>query len=435
MYRACTPGPPTGSGADRGRAAQDTAHARHNGRMARGLWCGAGDCGRTPAEVDEFVARAAGAGFDLLLVELKGGHGLLRYPSRAFPQAVEPGYAEFDLPAHLLESCRRRGVELHAWMIDFFEGEDGPAYRQHPEWAARDPHGRPTNEERLRGERFTGLWMCPARRPGYTDQWLVPLLAEFAGRYGFDAVHHDYVRYPGDLAPDQYCFCDGCLEELPRWAGYASEARPDEAFDHAHYDREYLEAHWEQSPRVLPAYWERLRRHEKARFLLEGGFFRYGRQDLDYFFYRYRTEAVVRFVREAAEAVRAARPGTGLSAAVFKNPVHSGRFIGQDWREFAPWVDTVIPMDYRDHFPGTFEDYLALLGEAVRRQRGWAGGFRRYLAGFALWPLVRDGEDEGSRAERMRETIALLEQESPEGWAMFCAGDLGRYGLWEALPG
>lgn len=402
--------------------------------VTRGLWCGAGDCGRTPAEVDEFVARVAGAGFNLLLPELKGGHGLLRFPSRGFPQAVEPGYEAFDLPAHLLESCRRRGVELHAWFIDFFEGEHGPAYRAHPEWAARDAQGRPTNHERLRGERFTGLWMCPARRPGYADRWLVPMLREFAERYAFDAVHHDYVRYPGDLAPDQYCFCDWCLDELPRWAGYVNESRPDEPFEHAHYDREYLEAHWEQSPRVLPGYWARLNRAEKSRFLLEGGFFRHGRSDLDYFFYRWRVEAVARFVREAAEAVRGARPGMGLSAAVFKNPVHSGRFIGQDWREFAPWVDTLIPMDYRDHFPGTFEDYLELLAEAVGRQRSWASGFSRYLAGFALWPLVRDGEDEDTRGGRMAETVRLLESESPGGWVMFCAGDLERYGLWGRLP-
>lgn len=401
--------------------------------MTQGLWCGAGDCGRTPGEVDDFVARVAGAGFNLLLPELKGGHGLLRYPSREFPQAVEPGYSDFDLPSLLLASCRKRGIELHAWFIDFFEGEGGPAFNSHPEWAARNAQGRPTNEETLRGERFTGLWMCPAQRPGYSDQWLVPILREFAERYDFDAVHHDYVRYPGDLAPDQYCFCDSCIEDLPHWAGYVNEARLDEPFDHALYDREYLEAHWEQSPRVLPAYWDRLHRAERSRFLLEGGYFRYGRQDLDYFFYRWRTEAIVRFVREAAEAVRGARPGMGLSAAVFKNPVQSGRFIGQDWREFSPWVDSVIPMDYRDHFPGSFDDYLALLAEAVGRQKVWATEFTRYLPGFALWPLVQGGENEAERGARMRATIEILQTESPQGWVMFCAGDLGKYRLWEKL--
>jgi hypothetical protein len=397
----------------------------------RGLWCGPSDFGLTEGSVDAFVRRCADSGFNLILPEFKGGHGLLRWPSERFPQAVEPPYRQFDLPAHVLESCRRHGVECHAWLIDFLEGEHGPAYREHPEWAARDAHGRPTNAERLRGDRFTGLWMCPAQRPGYTDQWLVPVYREFAERYAFDAVHHDYVRYPGDLAPDQYCFCDRCLEDLPRWAGYVNESFPEEAFLHTHYDREYLEAHWEQSPRVLPTFWSKLNRQEKARFLLEGSFFRYGRSDLDVFFYQYRAEAVLRFVEEAHAAVQSARPGMGTSAAVFKNPVHSGRFIGQDWRRFHPMVDTLIPMDYRDHFPGGFDHYLGLLEEAVRRQRAWAARFQRYLVGFAVWPLVREPEPESNRAAHFEQTVALAKAMNPQGFVVFCAGDLDRYALWD----
>ena len=96
--------------------------------------------------------------------------------------------------------------------------------------------------------------MCPARRPGYTDQWLIPLIKEFALRYDADAIHHDYVRYPGDLAPDTYCFCDYCLEQIPKYAGYYSPAHPDHALL-APMDRPHIEAHWERSPKVLPPNW------------------------------------------------------------------------------------------------------------------------------------------------------------------------------------
>lgn len=399
----------------------------------RGLWCGASDCGLTRSEVADFVAKVADGGFNLLLPEFKGGHGLLRYPSKLFPQAVEEPYGEFDLPAVLLEECRKRGVELHAWFIDFFEGEDGPAFKSHPEWAARDSHGRTTNAEQLRGERFTGMWMCPAQIGGYSESWLVPIYAEFARMYDFDSVHHDYVRYPGDLAPDQYCFCDSCLEAVPRWAGLTNPAFPDEAFDHALYDREYLEAHWEQSPRVLPTYWSKLNRAEKSRFLLEGSFFRYGRQDLDYFFYQYRKEAISDFVRMANEWVKRERPGMGVSAAVFKNPIHSGRFIGQDWRTWNGHVNTMIPMDYRDHFPGTFDHYLGLLTETIERQQSWSfeAGAQRYLTGFAIWSLIRDGESESDRSRYFAETIQLVKSKNEEGCCVFCAGDMDKHGLWE----
>jgi hypothetical protein len=293
---------------------------------------------------------------------------------------VKEEYLGFDLPAVLLAACRRRGIEVHAWFIDFMEGIGHVP----EEWAMRDKHGAPTDEEDLRGRKFGARWMCPARRPGYTDQWLIPLYREFAESYDFDAVHHDYVRYPGDLAPDQYCFCDFCLAQIPQWAGYATRAFPERAFLHPTYDREYLESHWEPSPRVLPSDWGTLSREAKSEFLLEEGFFEGGRKDLDHFFYEYRTHWVTEFNRECAEAVRSARPGMKVSAAVFKNPVHSGRFIGQDWRRFAPFVDVAIPMDYRDHFPGSFDDYLALLSETIEDQKEWARDFAAYWPGAAI---------------------------------------------------
>jgi hypothetical protein len=360
--------------------------------VGRAVWCSPRGAGMTQHSVAEYVERLHEAGFNTVIMAVKGGHGFVYWPSRRFPEAVEPGYAAFDMPAALLAECRKRGMQVHGWFVDFYEGPNGPAYRKHPEWAARDPSGKPTSEEMLRGEKFGSVWMCPARRPGYTDQWLVPLMREFAEMYDFDAVHHDYIRYPGDVAPDRYCFCDYCLEQIPRFNGYYYESRPDEPFYHALYDRPYLEAHWEQGPRVLPGNWERLSREMKANFLLHGSFFPGGLRDLDHFFYTYRTHWVTQAVREVAEAVRQVKPGIEISAAVFKNPIHSGRFIGQDWRQFAPWVEYCMPMDYRDHFPGDFDTHLDLLEETVRRQREWARDFRHLWIGIAINFLY--GEEE-----------------------------------------
>ncbi len=346
----------------------------------RGLWCGASDAGTTPEQVEQFVDRIADAGFNLILPNLKQGHGRLCWPSKIHPGLVLDEYKEFDLPKHLLEHCRRRNVEVHAWFIDFMEGRDFPDQT----WPMRDKHGSPTDEEDLRGKKFGARWMCPAQRPGYTDQHLVPLYEEFAQLYDFDAVHHDYVRYPGDLAPDQYCFCDHCLDAIPKYAGYVTESFPDRAFAHPTYDREYLESHWEPSPRVLPGNWQSMTRQQKSEFLLGEGFFEGGRKDLDYFFYEYRVHWITEFNRLCAEKVRMARPGMKISSAVFKNPVQSGRFIGQDWRQHAPYVDVAIPMDYRDHFPGSFDDYLVLLKETIQDQKVWTRDFKEYIPGAAI---------------------------------------------------
>lgn len=406
----------------------------------RGVWGGAGECGLSRESVGQYLDSLAETGFNHLFLNVKQGHGRLCWPSNLYPEAVHPDYRDFDLPAIAIEEGHRRGIAVHAWMIDFMEGEDGYAYSRHPEWAARNALGEPTNQEILRGRRFDAVWMCPAQRPGYTDQYLVPLYAELAARYAFASLHHDYIRYPGDLAPDQYCFCDSCLTELPRWAGYLNECNPEEPYFHELYDRPYLEAHWEQSPRVLPANWDTLARQFKARFLLEGSFFDGGRHDLDTFFYEYRKFWITQFARDSAVAARRKRPGQQVSGAYFKNPIHSGRFIGQDWRTFAPWSDLCIPMDYRDHFPGTMDDYLMLLRETIERQKAWcapkdAEPFERQdlWIGFAIWPLYREVPEGPYDADRVRRTLECIGESGVEGVVMFCSGDLDRYGVRAAV--
>jgi hypothetical protein len=348
------------------------------------MWSGSAECGMSDSEVDRYVDKLYETGINTLFVHLKGGDGMVYWKSDILPQCTQQGYEAFDLPAALLKACRKRGMRLEAWLIDYFEGRNGPAHTEHPEWVMLDPDGRTTAEEILRGSQWGPLWMCAARRPGYTDQWLIPLIREFAQKYDFDAIHHDYVRYPGDAAPDRYCFCDYCLENLPKWAGYHTDVYREEPFFHEYYDRGYIEAHWEQSPRVLPANWGSLPRSFKAKFLLEAGFFQGGRNDLDYFFYLYRREAITDFCRLAKEAVNEVRPTMDISAAVFKNPVHSGRFIGQDWRTFEGYVDGIIPMNYRDHYPGSFDVYLDLLRETIESQKRLTKNFKYYWPGAAI---------------------------------------------------
>lgn len=401
--------------------------------QVRGVWSGPSEAGFTRESVGDFLDGLLAIGINSVFMNLKQGDGSLSWPSKRFPQAVRPEYRDFDLPAILIEEGKRRQMFIHAWMIDFMEGEEGAAFREHPEWAMLNPAGKPTNHEILRGKRFDAVWMCPARRPGYSDQWLVPLYEELAQMYSFDSIHHDYIRYPGDMAPDQYCYCDYCLENLPKWAGYINEAYPDEPFHHELYDRGYLEAHWEQSPRVLPPSWDGLSREFKANFLREGSFFQGGRADLDFFFYGYRMHWITEFARMSGQRVY--EQGGKISGAYFKNPIHSGRFIGQDWRTFAPWSDVCIPMDYRDHFPGTMDHYLDLLQEAIERQREWCGHgeAQRLFVGFAIWPLYREAPDGPFDPDRVRRTIERIESTGVEGVVIFCSWDLDKYGVRETV--
>ena len=399
----------------------------------RAVWAHPSDLVPSREGVRAFVDQLERAHVNAVFMHLKGGDGRVYWPSRLFPEAVAPGIETFDLAAELLDACRARGIAPHAWMIDFFDG--GPAFRQRPEWAMRDPNGDTTDRLILRGQPWGVVWQCPAQRPGYTDQWLIPLYREFAERYDYDSLHHDYVRYPGDAAPDRFCFCDACLERMPAFSGLLNDRWPDEPFFHPAYDRPDVESHWEPSPRMLPANWDRLDRRSKARFLLEGSSFPGGRVDLDTFFYNYRTWWIDRFCQESAKAVRAARPGMKLSAAVFKHPVLSGRFIGQDWRRWAPWVDLLMPMNYRDHFPGTFEQYLGLLAAVIERQKDWAADFEALIPGIAVNFLYQEEAEAGTTPapEKLTAAIETIAATGVPGICLFCFGQLERYGLWDTL--
>ncbi len=380
------------------------AHAQHECRAAdlkgRAVWAGPRDAGTTEQAVINFVNQLDKAHVNTVIMEVKGGRGLC-WPSTAFPDAVVPEYRQFDMPAVLIRECHRRNIKVHAWFIDYAEGADSYVVKQHPEWLMLNPEGKPTTSEVLRGRPYQLAWMCPARRPGYTDQWLVPIIKDFAKRYDVDAIHHDYIRYPGDLAPDSYCFCDYCLEHIPEYADYYSRIYPERPF-YPPIDRPHLEAHWEKSPRVLPGNWNDLTREMKSRFLLQGSFFPGGNHDLDYFFYDYRINAVNAFARQVFDEVRSLKPQMEISAAIFKNPVHSGRFIGQDWRRFSNWVQYAMPMDYRSHFPGDFETFLNLLQESIEQQKAWAADFQHLWIGVATFDLFNEERDP---LTKMRELI------------------------------
>jgi len=368
--------------------------------IGRAVWAGPRDAGTSEQSVIDFANQLEKAHINTVIMEVKAGAGIY-WPSTAFPDAVVSEYRQFDMPAMLIRECHKRNIKVHAWFFDYAEGANSYVVKQHPEWLALSPEGKPTTSEILRGRPYQLAWMCPARRPGYTDQWLIPVIRDFAQRYDIDAIHHDYIRYPGDLAPDTYCFCDYCLQHLPEYAGYLSKTYPDRPF-YPPIDRPHLEAHWEKSPRVLPGNWNELNREMKSRFLLQGSFFPGGNHDLDYFFYEYRINAVTEFARKVFAEVRKVRPQMEFSAAIFKDPVHSGRFIGQDWRRFTDWVQYVMPMDYRSHFPGDFETFLDLLQESIESQKIWAGGAPHLWIGISASDLFAE---EREPLARLRESI------------------------------
>ncbi|RME00186.1 MAG: hypothetical protein D6814_04020, partial [Calditrichaeota bacterium] len=340
----------------------------------RAVWANPNAVATNDSTTRAFIAHCKKANINLIVLLVKFSDTRLFYHSKKFPQSIAAQFKDFDPLAAVIREAHRNGIRVHAWVCSFTESADGPVMQQHPEWAVRNPEGKiPTETEYLSGGRKYYInWMCPARRPGYTDQWLIPMIEEIVTDYDVDGIHHDYVRYPGDVAPDSYCFCDYCLDQMLKYAHFYYETFPDSFFALTP-TLPNLIANWWSDPTVKPMGWERWDRKQKAQFLLKGSFIRGGPADLDYFFYTYRQDAINRFVREAWEHASAIKPDIEFSAAVFKNPITSGRFIGQRWTDFSPWIDMMMPMVYRSHFPpGDFDTFLRQLAEYTRYEYKWA---------------------------------------------------------------
>ena len=167
-------------------------------REAHAVWASAGDAGTTVESVRAFVAQLKRANIHKVVMGSKQSGGSVVWHSQRFPQLVSPRYKNFDLVENLVREAHAAGIEVHIWLIDFLEGQNGAAFREHPEWAQLNAEGKPTNSEKLLDNQAPpryNIWMCPAQRPGYTDQWLLPLIEELVSNYAIDGIHHDYVRY------------------------------------------------------------------------------------------------------------------------------------------------------------------------------------------------------------------------------------------------
>ena len=359
-------------------------------REMHALWSHPFDIGKTAESVREFVAKCKRAHIDTIVMDVKDSNGGLYWKSKRFPQAIAAGYENFDLLENLVREAHAQGIKVDAWLVDFLEGANGAAFREHPEWAQLNPDGETMLSEKLgKKNPYPYVWMCPARRPGYVDQWLVPLFEEIVRNYKVDSVHHDYVRYGGDVAPDSYCFCDYCLRHLPRYAMLSYESLPEERY-RVDFRQPRIEANWWSDPTMLPPGWDKMDRREKADYILNGRTIPGGPPDMRSFFYDYKAHQIETFVRETYDAVKKINPNVQVSAAVFKNPIISGRFIGQHWDRWTDWIDVYMPMTYRSHFGGDFEAYLAHLQESTERQIEWTLHKRPVYAGIASTYLYRE---------------------------------------------
>ncbi len=236
-------------------------------------------------------------GFNAILPNMLWG-GLAHYPSDVLP--VSPKVEEKgDQIAECLRWCKRYGVELHVWKVNYNLSTAPKAFvaemrRQGRLQAHRNGSELP--------------WLCPSHPDNFALER--DSMLEVVRNYDVDGIHFDYIRYPGSHS----CYCKGCRDRFAEAAGVKVARWPDD--------------------------------------VLKG--------PLKATFQAWRRDQITRLVRVVSEEAHRIRPGVQVSAAVFGAWEGARQSVGQDWVHWVHkgYLDFVCPMDYFAD-AGRLEHYVA----------------------------------------------------------------------------
>lgn len=257
-------------------------------------------------EIDACVKRLADAGFNMVLIEtIYEGYSIAKRCT-FMPLREDLADKDFDMVDEYIKAGKKYGVEVHAWIEDFFVGIESkdkskgcgsPIIDKHPEWAARKKDGTIF----MRAE--PGFIYLNAALPEVRE-FLRDMYKKLLDEYAFDGIQLDYIRYP--LTPS--------VEESVGFDDYSVNA--------------FKEASGIDIRTVTTTDCD-----EWRRFIL------------------WRAENVTTYVKMMVDLVQSYKKKGRklmLSTAVFGNPDEAVRLKSQNWQLWCKngWLDAIFPMAY-----------------------------------------------------------------------------------------
>ena len=267
------------------------AHPAKPGEF-RAVWCHSA-YGVKNRTWDDAVLNLKNNGFTAVFPNMLWG-GVAYYPSKVLPVAADIG-TKGDQIAECLTACRKHGLQIHVWKVDWNLGRDVPKEFVAKLRAEHRLQMSDTGEEEP--------WLCPSSPLNAALER--EALVEVARNYPVDGIHFDYIRYPDG----RHCFCPPCRERFESSTGCPV-------------------ADWPADVQPKGA-----RREAWIKWCQEN---------------------INTVVRTTSEEVRKVRPGIKVSAAVFRQWDQDSRTVMQDWKLWCDrgWLDFVCPMDYTESETG-----------------------------------------------------------------------------------
>ena len=314
----------------------------------------------SPEKIRAMVGRASAAGFNTLIVQVRGrGDAYYRPGREPRSAALKDQPAGFDPLALTLSEAGRAGLAVHAWIntsllanLDDPPADPAHVYNAHPAWLAvprpvaaelynvppRDPRYRARIVEWSKANRgeLEGVYTSPAH-PKVRDH-VYSIWMDILRRYpALAGLHFDYVRLP---SPD-FDYSRASLEAFRRWL----------------------------APRLTREERVRLTLSLKTNPLAAAETFPERFAD-------FQREQLTALVARIYRAVKKRRPDALVSAAVFADAANARARRFQDWPRWLSLgiIDVACPMAYTVDTE-VFRKQIEAATAAARAsgRRVWAG--------------------------------------------------------------
>ncbi|MFC5528115.1 glycoside hydrolase family 10 protein [Cohnella yongneupensis] len=276
--------------------AEDTLFMNYESRKVetRGVW-------RRPTEtsleqVKETLDKIAGLHINSIYLET-WWDGFTIYPSQSKDTELNPIYEGFDVMKAYIVEGKKRGIEIHAWVQNFYvgQGHTSPVYDDHPEWTMLSRSGRHYS---MGSDRFRHYFFNPALPEA--REFVLSVYKELVKKYDLAGLHLDFVRYPesGDYTND---------------------------FSYDPYTRDLFKKKYKVDPIDL-----------------------FPGDDLWEKWNRFRIDIINSFVDKVATEIVPLRPGMKLTAAVWPDYESSPQNVLQETKNWTnkKYMDNIFQMSY-----------------------------------------------------------------------------------------
>jgi uncharacterized lipoprotein YddW (UPF0748 family) len=310
----------------------------------------------SPASISSLVRSARAAGFNTLLVQVRGrGDAYYNDAIEPRPDGLVRQPHDFDPLQSVMTRAKAEGLRVHAWVnVNLVaSAADLPSSRSHviyrrPEWlmvprplavelaraGTRSPEfvGRLARWTRAQND-VEGLFTSPIIPDAAAH--VVSIVDDLVARYPLDGVHLDYIRYPGP----EFDYSLSALRLFRDDIEPALTADERRRFDPRSIGDLIALAD------TYPERWAGFRRA--------------------------RLNALVMRIRTA---VKSRRPDVLLSAAVFPDAAEASGRRFQDWRFWVEnrWIDVLCPMAYTPELT-VFSSQIASAQQLAGGLPVWAG--------------------------------------------------------------